>query len=104
MGVLMLTTIAGILSLITALLNIVAILTWVAYIIVVSIAVKYLYTDKYPTTAKPITSAVIGTVIGATFNYGAGLTSSMFSALGVLLAIVGTIVYIRIYNRRENAR
>jgi len=97
-----LTIIAGVLSFLTAIINLFAIAMWVGYICIVTLAVKYLYTDKYPTKAKPVTSAVIGTIVGSSFNWILGITSSMFSIFGIALAIGGTILYIRIYERRNN--
>jgi len=96
------TTIYTIVSFISALFNIISLLLWAGYIVIVSIIVKYLYTDKYPTKAKPITSAVIGTAIGATINFALGLGQSMFAITGIILAVIGTIVYIRAYNRRHD--
>ncbi len=98
----MLTLVYTIVSFISALFNVVSLLLWAGYIVIVSMIVKYLYTDRYPTKAKPITSAVIGTAIGATINFALGLGQSMFAITGIILAVIGTIVYIRAYNRRHD--
>lgn len=98
----MLTLIYTIVSFLTALVTLINILVWVGYVVVVSLIVKYLYTNKNPTTARPITSAVIGTCIGAFFNYTLGFHTSMFGVLGVILAVLGTILFIRIYNGQRH--
>lgn len=97
----MLTLVYTIIGFLSALFNIISLSLWVGYIVVVSITVKYLYTDTHPTKVKPIISAVIGTCIGSFFNYAFGIETSMFGVLGFALAILGTIIYIRIYNRRN---
>ncbi len=90
----------SIFTFLTALVSIINIVAWILYIVIVSYIVKYVYTDENPTKLKPYTAAVVGTMIGATFNYVLDISDTMFALSGIGLAVVGTIVFIKLYERR----
>jgi hypothetical protein len=92
---------------ITILYNIVGILSgastlmvigmWVLYVCLVSGITKFIYRDT-PKEVPGFVAAVFGTILGNIVNWILGLNASVFALSGIILAVLGTVLYIQIHN------
>jgi membrane protein YqaA with SNARE-associated domain len=98
----MITLLYTILSIVSSFLTIITIVGWLLYIVLITMIVKYTYAKRHPHTAPIIVCATMGTIIGSVFNFALGLDTSMFAVTGVALALVGTVAFMRIYDKVKN--
>jgi uncharacterized membrane protein YeaQ/YmgE (transglycosylase-associated protein family) len=70
---------------------------WIFYVIIVSFVVKLFYTGDNGDIPIYV-AAIAGSFVGGFFNWILGYSETMFAASGVIMGIIGTLVFLYGYD------
>jgi len=86
--------------LLTAVKTLVTVASWILYLIVAALSIKFFFGKLRPVGKMPaVVASVIGAAIGSGINYALGASDSLFAFSGITMGVVGTLLFLLFYKK-----